>query len=230
MIAISRTGIASMLGLLKESQVEQIHNGALYILNRTGLVIHDPNVLSLLDRSGCSVNREDRRAYFPPKVVEQALSSAPPVVKLFTRTGQPAMALGEGPLHARISSGATGMLDLESGLRREPTCRDAAQVVKLADALPHIHGVSTMAVQPADVPASVVDVHALKIALENTTKPLGYVCLNPPMVESVIEMAAAVVGGEGSLGERPIITALAESTSPLQLVSSQLTVLQAFAS
>jgi trimethylamine--corrinoid protein Co-methyltransferase len=87
-----------------------------------------------------------------------------------------------------------------------------------------------MAVQPADVPATTVDVHTVRLVLANTVKPVGYVCLNEQLIESVLAMAATVVGGEEALRQRPIITALAESTSPLQLVSSQLAVLQAFAS
>jgi trimethylamine--corrinoid protein Co-methyltransferase len=139
------------------------------------------------------------------------------------------MALGAGPLHARTSSGATGFLDLDTGQRRAPTSQDAAAAARLADALPHVHGVSTMAAQSADVPVSAVDVHALRITLANTTKPLGYVCLNESLIEPVLDMLAVAVGGEQALRERPIVTALAESTSPLQLVSSQLSVLQTFA-
>jgi trimethylamine--corrinoid protein Co-methyltransferase len=87
-----------------------------------------------------------------------------------------------------------------------------------------------MAVQPGDVPANAVDVYAFRIALANTAKPLGYVCLNEELIEPVLAMAAAVAGSEGALQQRPFLTALAESTSPLQLVPSQLAVLQAFAS
>ncbi len=139
------------------------------------------------------------------------------------------MSLGPGRLHARTSSGATGFVDLYSGQLRAPTSRDAAAAARLADALPHVHGVSTMAAQPADVPVTSVDVHTLRIALANTTKPLGYVCLNESLIEPVLDMLAVAVGGEQALREKPIITALAESTSPLRLVSSQLSVLQAFA-
>jgi trimethylamine--corrinoid protein Co-methyltransferase len=86
-----------------------------------------------------------------------------------------------------------------------------------------------MAVQPADVPVKVVDLHALRIALANTVKPLGYVCLNESLIGPVLDMVAVVVGGTEALLRRPIITALAESTSPLQLVPSQIAVLRAFA-
>jgi trimethylamine--corrinoid protein Co-methyltransferase len=86
-----------------------------------------------------------------------------------------------------------------------------------------------MAVQPADVPIGAVDVHAVRISLANTVKPLGYVCLNESLIEPVLDMLAVVVGGTEALRQQPIISALAESTSPLQLVPSQMAVLQAFA-
>jgi len=217
------------LSLLTKGEVERIHEAALQVLARTGVVVHDEPALSLLDQAGCPVSRDERRVRFPMPVVEEALAQAPQVVRLYNRLGQQVMALGAGSLHARTSSGATGILDLEDGRRREPTSQDVAAAARLADALPHVHGVSTMAVQPADVPVTTVDVHAVRIALANTVKPLGYVCLNEPLIQPVVDMLAAAVGGEGLLRERPIATALAESTSPLRLVSSQLSVLWAFA-
>ena len=230
MLGIVRTGLrAGSLSLLSESEVERIHEGALQVLARTGVVIHNDPTLSLLEEAGCRVWREERRVCIPPPVVEQALAHAPDLVYLYTRRGERAMALGAGPLHVRTSSGATGFLDLDTAQWREPTSQDAADATRLADALPHIHGVSTMAVQPADVPLAAIDLHTVRIALANTTKPLGYVCLNPSLIEAVLAMLAAAVGGERALFQRPIITALAESTSPLQLATSQISVLQAFA-
>ena len=220
----------AQLCTLTENEIERIHEGALQTLSRTGIAIHDEAVLTLLDEAGCRVDHEARHVRVPAQVIEDAVATAPPVVTLYNRLGEQVVALGAGPFYARTSSGATGILDLDSGRRREPTCQDAGNAARLADALPHVHGVSTMAVQPADVPVDAVDLHTVRIALTNTVKPLGYVCLNERLIEPVLEMAAVAAGGEDALQERPIITALAESTSPLQLVSSQLAVLQAFAS
>ena len=231
MRGLDRSGLKGVcLSALTENEIERIHVAALRILAQTGIVIHDEAVLTLLDKAGCQVDREARRVCLSAQVIKDAVAQAPPVVNLYNRLGEQAMTLGAGPLHARTSSGATGVLDLDSGRRREPSSQDAVDAARLADALPHIHGVSTMAVQPADVPVTAVDVRTVKIALSNTIKPLGYVCLNEPLIEFVLDMATTVVGGEEALRERPIITALAESTSPLQLVSSQLAVLRAFAS
>lgn len=231
MPGFDRTGLkGTYFCVLTENEVERIHSGAIQILAQTGVVIHDDDVLSLLENAGCQVYRENRHVRIPALLTGDAVAEAPPVVTLYSRLGEPAMALGAGPLHIRTSSGATGIFDLDSGLRREPTCQDAANAVRLADALSHVHGVSTMAVQPADVPATIVDVHMLRLALANTVKPLGYVCLNEHLIEQVLAMVAAVVGGEEGLRQRPAITGLAESTSPLRLVPSQSAVLRAFAS
>ncbi|MBC7224957.1 MAG: trimethylamine methyltransferase family protein, partial [Anaerolineae bacterium] len=228
---IHRSGLkGSYLSLLSDEEVEQVHRGALHILARTGLAVHDESLLVLLDDAGCRVDMEGRHAWIPARMVEEALALAPGVVTLYNRLGEEAMALGSGHLYARTSSGATGILDLDTGQRRAPTRRDAADVARLADALPHVHGVSAMAVQPADVPATIADVHAVRLALANTVKPLGCVFLNEGSIGPVLEMASTVVGGEAILQRRPTITALAESTSPLQLVESQLAVLKAFAS
>jgi trimethylamine--corrinoid protein Co-methyltransferase len=230
MQGIGRKGLrAGFLSLLTEDDVEQIHEGALQVLARTGIAIHHEPTLSLLAEAGCRVSGQDRRVHIPAPVVEQAAARAPDVVRLYNRLGEQVMALGAGPLHARTSSGAIGFIDPNTGQRRAPTSQDAADAARLADALPHIHGVSTMAAQPADVPVAAVDVHAVRIALANTVKPLGYVCLNESLIEPVLDMLAEAVGGDRALRERPAITALAESTSPLQLVSSQISVLQAFA-
>ena len=174
MTGIGREGLrAGFFSLLTENDIEQIHEGALRVLTRTGIIVHHESVLSLLEKAGCRVLGDERRVYIPAPVVEQAVAQAPGEVHLYTRCGEQAMALGAGPLHMRTSSGATGVIDLDSGRRREPTSQDAADAARLADALPHVHGVSTMAVQPADVPVGAVDVHAVKIALANTVKPLG---------------------------------------------------------
>ncbi len=198
MQGLDRAGLkGDYLSVLTEDRVERIHEGALQVLARTGIAIHDDAVLALLGGAGCGVGHggeNHRRAYIPAQVIRDALATAPPLVNLYSRSGEQAMALGAGALHARTSSGATGILDLDNGRRREPNSQDAADAVRLADALPHVHGVSTMAAQPADVPVASVDVHTVKIALANTTKPLGYVCLNESLIEPVLDMLAVAVG------------------------------------
>jgi trimethylamine--corrinoid protein Co-methyltransferase len=228
---IGRTGIRSgFLSVLNDEEVERIHSGAIQVLSQTGIIVRDEAILRRMGEAGCDCGPEAARCRIPKLVIEEALKTVPKVVRLYDRFGAEAMTLGLGAFYARTSSGATRILDSDTGRLREPTLQDAADVARLADALPYVHGVSTMAVQPAETPVSTVDVHVARAALMSTTKPLGHVCLNENLIEPVLEMAAAVVGGRDSLRRRPILTALAESTSPLRFEKSQLAVARAFAS
>jgi trimethylamine--corrinoid protein Co-methyltransferase len=228
---IGRTGIRSgFLSVLSDQDVDRIHSGAIQVLSQTGVLIQDEAILRRMGEAGCDCDPETARCRIPKRVIEEALKTVPKVVRLYNRFGGEAMSLGSGAFHARTSSGATHILDSDTGRLREPTLQDAADVARLADALPYVHGVSTMAVQPAETPLSTVDLHVARAALMNTTKPLGHVCLNESLIEPVLEMSAAVVGGRESLRRRPILTALAESTSPLRFVRTQLAVARAFAS
>jgi len=221
-----------VLRLLQDEDIIQIHDGGLRLLRETGVVIRDRDVVARLSGSGARVQIQSgaARVTIPSDLVVQSLTKAPSSVTLYDRLGEEAMVLGSGRFHARSSSGATAVFDLATGEPREPTSIDAANAVRVADLLPNVQGVSTMAVQPADVPPSTVDVHTVRIALLNTLKPLGHVCLNEDLIEPVLSMVAATVGGDAHLTARPTLTALAESTSPLQYVSSQMAVLRAFAS
>lgn len=230
MLGFDRAGLKGIsLTALTEDEVDRIHAGAGRILEQMGITIFDTGILAILDETDCRVDHESQHAYFPKHLIKDALTLAPSEFTLYNRLGQEAISLGSGSFYTRVSSGATGILDLDTNQRREPTTQDAVEAIQLADALPHIHGVSTMAVQPASIPVTNIDLEMVKLALANTVKPLGYVCLNEATLNFVLEMFAAVVGGEDNLREKPIVTALAESTSPLKLVPSQMKVLKAFA-
>ena len=121
MTGFPRTGLrGGPLQNLSATEVEGIHQGALQVLEKTGIALHDKQMLRLLAGAGCPVQQEEFRAFLPAAIVEAAVSQAPRVVTLYDRLGQPIMALGAGPLHVRVSSGATGMLDLDDGRRPGP--------------------------------------------------------------------------------------------------------------
>ena len=118
MPGFERIGLkGTYLCVLAENEVERIHDGALQVLAQTGIIIHDNEVLALLDEAGCPISREDRLARIPARVVEDALANAPPRVTLYNRLGEQAMDLGSGALHVRTSESCF----LRTRRRRRPT-------------------------------------------------------------------------------------------------------------
>ena len=58
------------LKILSEEQVEAIHRAALDVLEVTGVRFESERALKLLEKSGCRVNYDQRRARFPTGLVE----------------------------------------------------------------------------------------------------------------------------------------------------------------
>lgn len=227
MAGFSRSG--NLLQPLSTEQVEQIHDASLRLLEEAGIVVRDPETLHLLETAGCAVDSGRELAKFPASLVRDALAGSPPRVTLCGRDRRHDLRLGDGRVYARTPGGATRILDLENGAVRDATETDAADCVRLADGLPNIHGVSMCQVVPLDVPRQRMDLHSAEASFANTEKHLFYVCHNDDLIDTVIEMAAALVGDLDALKARPIISPLCESTSPLTLAHDQAEVLKRFA-
>ena len=77
---------------LSDDQVERLHHASLEILDRTGVILFEPEALELLKRKGIPVE-EGNRVRIPPGLVEWALSVAPKRAVLCNRHGQRVMPL-----------------------------------------------------------------------------------------------------------------------------------------
>ena len=74
MPGISRTGFKGDLSFrCTGSDVERIHEGALRVLSRTGIAVHDWDTLALLDGAGCQVDMGTRHVRIPAQVVRLSL-------------------------------------------------------------------------------------------------------------------------------------------------------------
>ena len=65
--------------VLSEADVQRIHESSLRILAETGLRITHAGALKMLGRCGASVDEPAERVRFPPELVRELLSQAPPV-------------------------------------------------------------------------------------------------------------------------------------------------------
>jgi trimethylamine--corrinoid protein Co-methyltransferase len=227
MAGFTRTG--GLLQPLSPEELEQIHAASLRLLENTGLVIRDGEILSLLEQAGCRVEVTRDLAKMPASLVRDAVAQSPRIVTLCGRESRHDLSLGDGRAYARTPGGATRILDPENGAVRDATKTDVEECVRLADALPNIHGISMCQVVPLDVPRHRMDLHSAEASFANTRKHLFYVCHNEELIDAVIDMAASLAGGPDGLRERPILSPLCESTSPLMVARDQAKVLKSFA-
>jgi len=189
---------------LTDEQIEKIHAASLEILERIGVRLDLQEAVDILKKAGAKVT-EDGLVHVPPKLVETALMIAPKEVTLYDRHGKPAMPVGGNRCFFGPGSDCLKIIDHRSGERRKPVIRDVVEGTRLCDALPNIDFAMSM-VLPSDVDQTIADIYQMEAMLSQTTKPIIYVSYEIHGLIHAVEMAEMVVGGEGALREKPILT------------------------
>jgi trimethylamine--corrinoid protein Co-methyltransferase len=153
-------------------------------------------------------------------MVKAALTSAPAEVLLAGReSGQDVMLEGQR-VYAGTGGSPTMVLDPLADRVRPATLQDLADLVHLADALPHCDFV-VIPVTPTDVPETHLPVNRFYASLFHTTKHVMGGVSSVEGARQVIELASLVAGGLEALRERPFVSCITSwMVSPLHLDTS----------
>jgi trimethylamine--corrinoid protein Co-methyltransferase len=200
--------------LLSESQLGDLHLGALEVLRRTGVRFHHQEALDMLKEAGAFIS-DGNLVKFPAQLVEEAVASTPSRIIMCDRGGDPAVFLEGTKVYFGTGSDCLNFLDPETGEYRKFTQADIINGYHLCDALPNIHFSMSIGL-PVDVdPALTYDVQ-MALMLEHTTKPIVFVTNDRSSCQRAIDMAAVVAGGHEALVEQQHILLYSEPSSPLQ--------------
>jgi trimethylamine---corrinoid protein Co-methyltransferase len=201
---------------LSEGDLEDIHLASLEILERTGMWVEAEDAMDVFADGGCKVDRDSHLVRIPPEVIEDAIRSAPPVIRWCGRDSANDIILG-GDRSAFMNFGEAIMInDLETGTNRQTTVADVTDICTIVDWASEID-VYEASITPRDCSQDVATVIHLAAALPSLTKPMMFGPLSLLELEACIDLAAAVVGGRDALRERPIIGFGVCTVSPLQL-------------
>jgi len=207
--------------VLSPYQRRRVAEGALEILERTGVHLNHAGAIELLAGAGARVEPDTTpagtagyRVRLPAWLVQQALESAPRQVVIYDRQGRPAMRLGQGRSYFGANMDAPMLLDPQSGQHRPQEEADDARHARLIDALPHLRFLMSAGFA-ADRPAHLADRYAARQALLNTSKPVLAITLSRASLEAVHAMAAIIAGGREALRRRPFLLHYSEPISPL---------------
>jgi trimethylamine--corrinoid protein Co-methyltransferase len=153
-----------------KQECHRVHEATLSVLGEVGVEVNHERALALLASSGADV--VGTRVRMGRELVERALGSAPDSWIVKSRGGDRTIELsqdsgsyyGTGPdcLYVR---------DASSGERRRALLADVQAMAALAEKLPHIDFVMSMAL-PCDVPADVADLAQFAAMLAGTRKPI----------------------------------------------------------
>ncbi|MEM0007611.1 MAG: trimethylamine methyltransferase family protein [Candidatus Bathyarchaeia archaeon] len=216
MIGFSRDDQKIKIRIFSRSELEAIHWATLDILERTGVKIYSEKCLKILEEAGCKVDYKMGCALIPSEVVEEALRKKKSVFRLCARNPKYDLKLDGRHVYITTDGNAVNTLDFETGERRASTKDDIAKSATIADALDSV-GVYWPMVTSSDVPAPIRHLHDLEASLANTEKHVQLeTIVKPKVARYAVEIAAAVVGDTKKLRERPIISSLHCTISPLQ--------------
>ena len=203
---------APRLTMLAAEDRQRLHAASCQILARTGVRVHHPGALKLLQQAGAQV--QDDLAKIPAELVDAALASAPKRFSLYDRGGQPACILDGEHVYFGPGSDTLRYLDPRSGQRRDYTVADVADCIRVCDALPEIGFVMSVGI-PRDVPVNRHYRHQYAAMVRHTAKPSVFVCNDLADIEAIAAMAAAVAGGMDRLATAPTLLLYSEPTTPL---------------
>ncbi len=199
--------------LLTTQQIKSIHSATLELLETVGVDVHHDGALQMLVDAGCLL-KEDHRVTIPNWLVEAAIQSAPSRITIYDRLGKEAMRLEGRRVHYGLGTDLIRTYDLDTGELRQSRLKDVAVAARIGDALQHIDFIGSYALA-SDSPTNLKYVDSFKTELENSIKPIFYTAAGLEDITYINAMAAAAVGGEAALREKPIHIHYAEPLSPL---------------
>ena len=203
------------LNILSPAEVQEIHNATLHILNTTGVRFPSEQALDIFEAHGATIDREKRIARIPGLIVEKYLKMAPPV---YTLAGlDPSLDLQLDGKTSYLGTDGCGVevIDPFTGERRMTTKMDVSDTARVADSLPEI-AFHWVPVSAQDCPAYSRSLHELEATWQISKKHVQTESIvNAREMRWAVEMASILAGSREALRERPVLSIMQCTASPL---------------
>jgi len=199
--------------LLTEDQIKEIHRASLEILETVGVRVAHEEGVHLLREAGCRVV-DGNIVQFPNWLVEECIRSAPSRITMYNRKGEEAMRLEGRNIYFGLGTDLISACDLKTGETRPSRLQDVVNAATVADYCEEVDFIASFAL-PSDVPVNTMYVECFKAMMENSIKPIFFTAAGQEDLAIIVEMAAAVAGGEDALREKPFLIHYSEPTAPL---------------
>ena len=166
------------LKILKKSEIEEIHQRALDVLQQVGCVFDHEEVLSIFGRHGAVVDHSSRIVKLPRNMVEEAIRLCPSSMLLAARNPKQDIHAEGDRVYFGPGTLPVNVRDLKTGKIRKGTLKDSEDFARLIDALEFIHFFKAMII-PNDVNQKVAELYMVYSAFNNTTKQISSTSFPP---------------------------------------------------
>ncbi len=203
------------LEILAPADVRRIHEATLEVIETVGVRFPSSIALDLWAAHGATVDRATSVVRVPGHVIEAALRTAPPVYTLAARDPQRDLPLDGKHVHLGTDGCAIEVLDPWTLEHRRSSLADVGDIARVADALPEI-AFHWVAVSAQDRPPATRSLEEVFAVWRNSSKHVQTESIvTAHEARTAIEMAAAIAGGKQALRERPVLSMMQCTISPL---------------
>ena len=186
----------SLLKVLSDSEILQIHDATLDILENCGVKIGSRRIFSLLQAKGLAVDTDKQIVRFTRTSIEQALSHIPSQFEVYDREGKFAFILGDGNSKIAAGHNAVFWVDSETGETRYSKVADVELFARLCDKLECIDMIG-IPVMPQDIPDPGNSLlYGVRAVIENSRKPIFFSTDNARINRAIINLAEAAFAGD----------------------------------
>lgn len=196
---------------LAESEVKQIHEASLDILENSGLSFESPDVRKILADGGAVCKGETVR--FPRCLIEDCIAKNRRTVNMCDREGRDAFVIGDGQVRFGGGHNAVFVMSDDKGSRRNSVLKDVEEFARICDILNDIDIIG-VPLNPNDVPSKTMLAHAVNAILRNSRKPIFFSTESREVNQAIIELAMQTTGLKDFKEKSSMISQLS-STSPL---------------
>jgi len=202
------------LQILTESQLAQLREATLQILERVGVHCPSARARKIYQDHGAEIDPEREIVRFPPRLVVEAMSHAPRHYTLGARSPAHDAVLDGTAMYVATDGCGVETIDFQSRERRPSRKDDVARMARVADGLSSV-GFYWPIVSAQDHPTT-APLHELDASFNNTVKHVQTeTVMDERMARYAVEMAAVVADGAGSLRDRPVLSSLVCTIAPL---------------
>jgi trimethylamine--corrinoid protein Co-methyltransferase len=203
---------------LTEEQIESICQTTFKVLEEVGVQVNLPEAWEMFKQAGAKVADDSTVVKIPQGLAKELLSQAPAEIVLHGREkdGSNDLLLGGTRVYMGTGGTALNVQDPGNDDNRPSQLKDIGDMARTVDALENIH-FYMLNVFPNDLEGDEVDVNRFGAALNRTTKHIMGGVYTVEGIRAVAEMASTIAGSPQALSERPFISMVTCTISPLKL-------------
>jgi trimethylamine--corrinoid protein Co-methyltransferase len=201
---------------LTEESIHRVHQTVMRVIEEVGFEVNSEAALELFKTAEAWVDQEKHLVRLPQKRAMELIGMAPSEVRLCGQDEKHDIILGGHRVYTGTGGTALYIYHPGTGQKHLASLDDLKRIAKLVDRLDNIH-LFMLPTYPSELPVEQVDVNRFFAGLDNTTKHVMGGVYTLDGVKQVIRMAEFIAGSGDRLRQRPLISMIACSISPLRM-------------